>query len=127
LTQGQSFSGTVGTFTLDPGVTFSSGALDWGDLSSPDFNPTVTPLWNNTYRVASSHAYASPGRYRISLQLNEPNPTGGFNGVSDLPAAPGVPSAGKKFPNDPSSNARGAGISPAVAQSPFTAAFVPPN
>jgi len=85
LTHGQSFAGTVGTFTLDTGVTFSSAALDWGDFSPPDFNPTITPLANNTYRVSSSHAYASPGRYRISLQLSEPDrTTGGTMGVLDV-------------------------------------------
>lgn len=84
LTHGQAFSGSVGTFMLDPGVTFIAASLDWGDSSSADFNPTITPLGNNTYRVTSAHTYASPGRYRISLQLNEPNPGGGSTGVSDV-------------------------------------------
>lgn len=69
LAAGTVFSGSIGTFTADPTRAIIASAMDWGDGTGTQSDPVLTPLGNNTYRVTSSHTYASAGRYRINFAV----------------------------------------------------------
>lgn len=72
LAAGTPLSGTIGTFTADPTRTIDGSAIDWGDGTTSQSDPVLTPLGNNVYRVTGSHTYASPGRYRINFAVSYP-------------------------------------------------------
>ncbi|HWE94662.1 MAG TPA: hypothetical protein VG269_11920 [Tepidisphaeraceae bacterium] len=69
LAAGQTYSGSIGvvTFTGAQGGPLLGGTVDWGDNSAGDSAVTLTPLGGDRYQINDSHAYAQPGRYRISL------------------------------------------------------------
>ena len=85
LASGQSFSGFIGSATLDPARTLVAATLDWGDDSGPDTQVMLTPLGNGQFNVSGSHVYQTAGRYRIALQLTyQAVPPGqGYESVQD--------------------------------------------
>jgi hypothetical protein len=69
---GQSFTGTVATFTDTNFSNTSSdftATIDWGDGSSPDIG-TVGGS-NGTFTVTGTHTYASAGPFTIAVTLTD--------------------------------------------------------
>ncbi len=73
-THGVSFSGSLGTFTVDPGKTVLSASILWGDSPSDMSDAIVTSLGNNTYQVSGVHLYSTPGQYQIEVQAQVKQP-----------------------------------------------------
>jgi hypothetical protein len=55
-TEGQSFSGTVASFTTNAPFDTFIGQIDWGDGTTT--TGTVTPTGPNSFQVTGAHAYA---------------------------------------------------------------------
>lgn len=94
LTEGQSFSGTVATFS-DPGAaandTFTA-TISWGDNSSS--TGTVT-LGKGSYSVSGSHTYTDEGSFPVSISVTESGASQGSAGTSTATVAEGDQLAGK--------------------------------
>jgi len=72
LTEGQSFSGAVATFTVGeagrPPEDFTA-TINWGDDSVP--SPGIVSAGPNGFTVRGNHAYAEPGSYVLGITVRD--------------------------------------------------------
>jgi hypothetical protein len=74
LTHDVSFSGSLGTFTVEQGSSVTSATIFWDDSSTSTSDAIVTPLGNNTYEVKGVHLFSNPGQYRVAVQAQVKQP-----------------------------------------------------
>lgn len=90
-TSGQTFTGTIATFT-DTGTTHPStdfsATINWGDGSTTT-NGTVSGS-NGNYMVSGSHGYAMPGTFAITVQITETAVTAVITATSSASVSDGT-------------------------------------
>jgi N-acetylneuraminic acid mutarotase/uncharacterized protein YkwD len=72
-TAGQTFSGTVATFTIANSAVAASAfsaTIAWGDGST---SPVVPAGGSGSFTVSGSHSYAQEGLYQVSISVTENN------------------------------------------------------
>jgi hypothetical protein len=73
-TEGQSFTGTVASFTdSDANATAGeySATVDWGDGSPLDTTATITQNADGSFSVNGTHTYAEEGTYTVKVTITD--------------------------------------------------------
>jgi PKD repeat protein len=76
-TQGNTFSGTVATFTTSYTGNVAgdfTATINWGDGSTSTVSGSSITLTNGTLTVTGSHVYAATGAHTVTVHLNDDPP-----------------------------------------------------